>query len=125
MLYIIMFIDNLFIFIYLYIFLCCVACEILVLGPGLVLVPPALEMQGLNLWTAGEVPLVCACVCEHSAVPMDYSLSDSSVHGIFQVRILEWVAPGDIPNPGIEPMSPSSAALAPGTLFLRLNFPLS
>ena len=23
--------------------------------------------------------------------PMDYSLSDSSIHGIFQARVLEWV----------------------------------
>jgi len=30
-----------------------------------------------------------------------------SVHGFLQARILEWVAmqPGDLPNPGIEPMS--------------------
>ena len=39
---------------------------------------------------------VCACsvaqlgptICD----PMDCSLSDSSVHGIFQARILEWVS---------------------------------
>ena len=24
--------------------------------------------------------------------PMDYSLSGSSIHGIFQARVLEWVA---------------------------------
>ena len=38
---------------------------------------------------------------------MDYSPPGSSVQGIFQARILEWVArpsPGDLPNPGIEPM---------------------
>ena len=31
-------------------------------------------------------------------------------HGILQARILEWVAfpsPGDLPNPGIEPRSPT------------------
>ena len=45
----------------------------------------------------------------------------SSVHGIFQARILEWVAmpfwsglPGDLPNPGIEPASLTSLALAGG-----------
>ena len=43
---------------------------------------------------------------------MDYILPDSSVHGISQARILEWVAispgdPGDLPNPGINPMSPA------------------
>ena len=30
----------------------------------------------------------CPTLCD----PMDYSLSGSSVHGIFQARILEWVA---------------------------------
>ena len=40
---------------------------------------------------------------------MDYSLQGSSVPGISQARILEWVvipSLGDIPNPGIEPGSP-------------------
>jgi len=35
---------------------------------------------------------------------------DCTVHGIFLVRILEWVcfpSPGDLPNPGIEPRSPA------------------
>ncbi|MES7760928.1 hypothetical protein U6J64_12300, partial [Cutibacterium acnes] len=35
------------------------------------------------------------------------------VHGIFQARILEWVAisfSGDLPNPGIEPRSPTLQA---------------
>ena len=39
---------------------------------------------------------------------MDYNPPGSSVHGILQARILEWVAipsPGDLPNPGIEPQS--------------------
>ena len=38
--------------------------------------------------------------------PMDCSLPGSSVHGILQARILEWVAVpslGDLPNPGTEP----------------------
>ena len=41
---------------------------------------------------------------------MDCSPPGSSVHGISQARILEWVAmplPGDLPNPGIEPRSPT------------------
>jgi len=40
---------------------------------------------------------------------MDCSLPGSSVHGIFQARILEWVArspPGDLPYPGIKHVSP-------------------
>ena len=41
--------------------------------------------------------------------PMDCS-PGSSVHGILQARILEWIAissPGDLPDPGIEPGSPA------------------
>ncbi|ELR52348.1 Interferon regulatory factor 6, partial [Bos mutus] len=43
------------------------------------------------------------------------NINGSSVHGIVQIRILEWVAmppPGDLPNPGIEPESLMSPALA-------------
>ena len=48
----------------------------------------------------------CLTLCD----PMDYSLPDSSVRGISQARILEWVA---IPfsrgssYPGIKPRSPA------------------
>ena len=45
---------------------------------------------------------------------MDCSPPASSVHGIFQARILEWLpfsSPGDLPVPGIEPESPVSPAL--------------
>ena len=56
-----------------------------------------------------EVCLVtqsCPTLCN----PMDCSPLESSVHGILQARILEWVGlpcppPGDLPNPGIEPRS--------------------
>jgi len=47
--------------------------------------------------------------------PMDMNLPGSTVHGIFQARVLEWVAftpPGDLPGLGIEPSSPTSSALA-------------
>ena len=40
----------------------------------------------------------------------DYSLPSSSVHGIYQARILEWVVislSGDLPDPGIKPTSPA------------------
>ena len=45
--------------------------------------------------------------------PTDCSLPGSSVHGILQARILDWVAmppPGDLPDPGIEPGSPTLEA---------------
>ena len=49
---------------------------------------------------------------------MDCSPPDSSVHGISQARILEWglscPPPGDLPDPGIEPTSLMSPALAGG-----------
>ena len=48
---------------------------------------------------------------------MDCILPGSSVHGIFQVRIQEWVAfspPEDLPNPGIKPESLVSPELAGG-----------
>jgi len=44
---------------------------------------------------------------------MDCRPPGSSVHGILQARILEWVAipsPGDLPDPGIEPGSFASQA---------------
>ena len=46
--------------------------------------------------------------------PMDCSLPGSSVHGIFQASILERVAisnpPGELPDPGFEPVSPALQA---------------
>ena len=55
----------------------------------------------------------CPTLCD----PMDCSPPGSSVHGIFQTRILEWIAcpsPGDLPDPGIEPASLMSPSLAGG-----------
>ena len=53
--------------------------------------------------------------------PMDCSLPGSSVHGIFQARILELIAmpsPGDLPDPGIEPETPVAPALQADSLLL-------
>ena len=47
--------------------------------------------------------------------PMDCSPPDSSVYRIILARILEWVvisSSGDLPDPGIKPMSLMSPALA-------------
>ena len=38
--------------------------------------------------SASEVAGSCPTLCD----PMDYSLPGSSIHGIFQARLLEWVA---------------------------------
>ena len=47
--------------------------------------------------------------CPTLSDPIDCSLPDSSVHGIFQARILEsgmpFPSPGDLLDPGIEPWS--------------------
>ena len=49
----------------------------------------------------GKAAQWCPTLCD----PMDYT-----VHGILQVRILEWVVvpfSRDFPNPGMEPRSPA------------------
>ena len=58
---------------------------------------------------------LCLTLCN----PMDCSPPGSSVHGILQARILEWVAiipPGDLPDLGIEARSLMSSALPAGFL---------
>ena len=53
----------------------------------------------------------CPTLCN----PMDCSLPGSSVHEILQARTLEWVtlpSSGDLPDPGIDPVSLTSPALA-------------
>ena len=52
--------------------------------------------------------------CLTFCAPINCSSPGSSVHGILQARILEWVAissSGDLPHPGIQPVS-----LTPSTL---------
>ena len=47
------------------------------------------------------------------ATPMDCSLPGSSIHGILQARILEWVAISfsrDLSDPGIKHLSPALRA---------------
>ena len=51
-----------------------------------------------------QVTQSCLTLCD----PMDYV-----VHGVLHARILEWVSvssPGDLPNPGIKPRSPTLQA---------------
>ena len=63
----------------------------------------------LCVWSESDGCLVMS----DSLWPMDYSLPDSSVHGILQARILEWVTipfSGDLPDPGTELESPALQA---------------
>ena len=56
-----------------------------------------------------EVAQSCLTLCD----PMDCSLPDSSIHGIFQARYcsgLPFPSPGDLPYPGLEPRSPAMQA---------------
>ena len=67
---------------------------------------------------------VCVCVCVYTHIYLCESEScsvvsdslksrDYTVHWILQARLLEWVAfpfSGDLPDPGIEPSSPSLQA---------------
>ena len=63
---------------------------------------------------------ICTCAilvsqsCPALCNPLDCKPPGSSVHEIFQARILRWV--GNLPSPGIKPTSPVSPALA-GRLF--------
>ena len=59
-----------------------------------------------------------------SSDPIDCNLPGSSVHGIFQAKILEWVAfllqeMADLPDQGIEPASPESTALQAYSLLAK------
>ena len=56
--------------------------------------------------------------------PWTVSLPGSSVRGILQVRLLEWVAcplTGDLPDPGIEPASLAYPAMAVGFFITVLH----
>ena len=51
----------------------------------------------------------CLTLCH----PMECRPPESSVHGILQARVLEWLpfpSPGDLPNTGIEAGSPALQA---------------
>ena len=59
----------------------------------------------------------CLTLCD----PKDSSPLGTSVNGILQASILEWVlpfsSPGDLPDPGIKPASLMYAELAGGVLY--------
>ena len=68
---------------------------------------------------SGVYAQLCVTLCN----PRDCSPLGSSVHRLFQIRILEHVAilpPGDLLDPGMEPASPVSPALA-GRFFTTVS----
>ena len=62
-----------------------------------------------------QSPFMCCMLTQSCPIlcgPMDHSLPGSSIHGISQARILEWVAISssrELPNPGMEYTSPALA----------------
>ena len=64
---------------------------------------------------------IYAQLCPTPCNPMDCNPPVSSVHGIFQAGILEWIAfppPGELPYPGVKPTSPWQAnSLSWGAVF--------
>ena len=70
----------------------------------------------------------CMCAqplqsCQTLCNPRDCSPPGSSVCGIFQVRILEWInLPGGLPGPGTEPVSPAAPALQVDFFFFFFFF---
>ena len=64
-----------------------------------------------NHESEGEIEVAQSCLTLCDSV--DCSPPGSSIHGIFQARIFEWVAISfsrDLPEPGIEPWSPTVQA---------------
>ena len=73
------------------------------------------QMQSFQPKYILEVKVLVTQLCLTLCDPMDCSLPDSSVPGILQARILEWVAipfSRGSPNPGIKPWSPALQAVA-------------
>ena len=82
-------------------------------GPmGSHFLPPSLHLPS----TSSSLCLI-AQLCSSLCDPLDCSPPGSSVHGILQARILEWVtisSSRDLPDPEIEPVSPMSPAFVGG-----------
>ena len=56
-------------------------------------------------WLPQSESVSCSVTSDSFCHPMDHSPPGSSVHGIFQARILEWLPfppPGGLPDPGIK-----------------------
>ena len=63
-----------------------------------------------------EVAQLCPTLCD----PMDCSLPGSSIHGIFQARVLEWVAIS-FSRGSSQPRDRTWVSLIVGRCFYRLN----
>ena len=91
-------------------------------------------LDEISIWicrSKADCPSHCACsvaqLCLTLYDHMDCSLPGSSVHGIFQARILEWIAISsfrDLPEPEFYHKSPATQAdsLLQSTFLMLLNF---
>ena len=71
------------------------------------------ELHHVKTFYCIKVKVLITQLCLTLWDPMHCSLPGSSVHGIVQARILEWVAmppPGDLPDQGINPGCPALQA---------------
>ena len=74
---------------------------------------------------------MCVCVCMRAQLypplcdPLDYSPPGSSVHEIFQARILEWVAMPSSNSPTLTTCVCVSLCSTPGTVFVLLVLDLT
>ena len=71
------------------------------------------DAQTLGVFICAKLLQSCLTLCD----PMDCSPPGSSVRGILQARILEWLPcspPGALPDPGIKPECLLYPALAGG-----------
>ena len=79
--------------------------------PFLPIFVTTLPSSSVLSWSHAHPLCLCVCYllsCVWLCNPMNCSLPGSSVHGILQARVLEWVAIPfcrDLPNPGIKPGS--------------------
>ena len=87
--------------------------------------PTCMAQRNAPLCTQGDMNTMPNCMHACSVTqqyptlgdPMDCCLPGSSVHGILQARILEWVAissSGDLPDAQIKPVYLASPALVGG-----------
>ena len=60
--------------------------------PGIMFTMPCYPHKSIWVWTINCVRAKSLELCLTPCNPMDHSLPSSSVHGILQARILEWVA---------------------------------
>ena len=77
-----------------------------------------MDSVSLNKLPGHLCEVLCYCclvkVISNSCDPMGCILPGPSVHGISQARLMERVpfpSPGDLPDPGMEPVSPALAGM--------------